>query len=453
MFGVSHLAFNQTTTAPLRSPYLKAIMPLAAQRDNMGLIYADSILQLQVAMLFFRLAGRTMHLGSLALIDEERLLRRLPLITALDDLVGGDGLPHYREFIRRHAYDDYWASYSMRDRYDEVAVPAYLVTGWYDQLLNETFRHFDGWRTKPMSQEAREKTKLLVGPWQHKEIGSSRPFGDIDFGPRAEVNLLDLYVRWYDARLKGIDTGVDDDEPIRIFVMGDNVWRQEEEWPLARTKFAECYLHSGGNANTMRGDGTLSWRLPFADEPADHYLYDPKDPVPTRGGPTVHGKSGPWDRRPIEHRNDVLVYTSDPLESDLEVTGPLSAKVYAASSAPDTDFGATLVDVHPDGKAIIIAEGMLRARFRESWDPPVNPKLMKPGEVYAFPIDLWQTSNVFKAGHRVRLEVSSSNFPRFDRNLNTGHQPGMDAEMQVAKQAVYHDVERPSHILLPVIPR
>lgn len=453
MFGISYVGFTQILTAPLRSPYLKAIMPIGAQRDNKGCIYQDSILQLQTAMMFFRISGRTVHTGTRSLIDDDRLLRRLPLITAMDDLVGGEGADHYREFIRRYTYDEYWKSYSMRHKYDQVAVSAYFVTGWYDNLMNDTFRNFEGWRTKAMSQEACENTKLLVGPWHHGGIGSPEPFGDIGFGPHAAVNIPDLHVRWYDARLKGIDTGVDEEPPLKIFVMGDNVWRYENDWPLGRTKFTEFYLHGGGHANTMSGDGSLSRQPPAGDEPVDKFTYDPEDPVPTHGGQTVWEQCGPWDRRPIEHRNDVLVYTSEPLESDLEVTGPLIVTLYASSSAPDTDFGGTLVDVHPDGKAIIIAEGMLRARFRESWDPPVNPKRMKPGEVYAFPIDLWHTSNVFKAGHRIRLEISSSNFPRFDRNLNTGHQPGMDTEKQIAKQTIYHDAERPSHILLPVIPR
>ena len=234
--------------------------------------------------------------------------------------------------------------------------------------------------------------------------------------------------------------------------MGENVWRDEAEWPLARTEYANYYLHGVGRANSLHGDGALNTEPP-GDEPHDRYRYDPEDPVPTLGGQIMEipgTVDGPWDRTPVERRDDVPVYTSQPLPHDVEVTGPVSLTLFAASSALDTDFTGTLVDVHPDGKAIIICEGLLRARFRESI---THPTLIESGQVYELRIDMWETSNLFKAGHRVRLEVSSSNFPRFDRNPNAGHQSGMDAEMRVAEQTVFHDGQRPSHLTLPVIPR
>ena len=298
--------------------------------------------------------------------------------------------------------------------------------------------------------EAREVTRLLVGPWTHGSIGSAQPPGDIDFGLPAGVDIIAEHIRWYDRRLKGIENGMDDEPPIRLFVMGENVWRYEREWPLARTQYTNYYMHSGGRANSLLGDGVLSPASP-AGEPTDRYSYDPENPVPTMGGPVMSPElTGPRDRRSVERRDDVLVFTSEPLTRDAEVTGPVVVTLYASSSAPDTDFTATLVDVYPSGQAINICEGIRRTRFRESLE---TPTLIEPGRTYEYQISLWETGNVFKAGHRIRLEISSSNFPRFDRNLNTGHQPGLDAEIKVADQTIYHDSERPSHVSLPIIPR
>jgi len=232
-------------------------------------------------------------------------------------------------------------------------------------------------------------------------------------------------------------------------VMGENTWRDETEWPLARTRFTPVYLSSGGKANSRQGDGRLDMAPP-GTQPSDTYVYDPADPVPTCGGTFIGLGNGVRNQTAVEERDDVLVYTGAMLERDLEVTGPVVLKLFAASSAPDTDFTAKLVDVRPDGYAQNIAEGVVRARFRESLE---FPTLIQPGRVYEYTIDLWSTSHVFKAGHRLRLEVSSSNFPRYDRNQNTGHELGADAEIRPAQQTVFHDDRLPSHLLLPVIPR
>ena len=450
-FGISYFGFAQTLTAPLASPHLKAMVPMASQQDNFGHFYVDGALQLHVALNFMGMAGRTMQRGSQSLLDPIELCRRLPLITALDDFVD---LPFYRDVISHYTFDDFWRSYSLRDRYGEIAVPAYFMTGWYDNLLHETFTLFQGFKARGATPETRRLTRLLVGPWRHLGIGSPVPIGDIDFGMGSAVNVAGEHLRWYDRRLKGFENGIDDEPPVRLFVMGENVWRGEREWPLARTRFTDYYLHSGGTANTLHGDGGLD-TAPPAGEPPDRYRYDPADPVPTLGGP-VGGAllfpdlSGPKDRRPVELRDDVLVYTSEPLAAAVEVTGPVTMALYASTSATDTAFTATLVDVHPTGPAIIICDGIRRARFRESIE---RPSLIEPGEVYEYRIDLWETSNVFKAGHRIRVEVSSSNFPRYDRNLNTGRRPGLDAEMRIAEQTVFHDSAHPSRVTLPVIPR
>ena len=384
---------------------------------------------------------------STSLLDWDALWRRLPLESALDDIVD---LPFYKDAVRHASYDEFWSGYGLRGRYGEVETPAYFITGWYDNLLHEAFKLHAGWSTQSRSDESRRRTRLLVGPWSHQNIGGSEPFGSIDFGRAAALDVVEEQLRWYDRRLRGIDNGIDDEPPIRIFVMGENVWRSEAEWPLARTELTRFYLHSPRAANSLAGDGTLSTTHPEA-EPADTFSYDPNDPVPTLGGPFMMlTSSGPWDRRPVERRDDVLVYRSARLEEDVEVTGPVEVTLYASSDAPDTDFSATLVDVYPDGRAVILCEGIRPARFRESL---AHPTPIEPGQVYELRIDLWETSNLFKRGHRIGLEVSSSNFPRFSRNLNTGAAPGISADMRVANQTVYHDAQRPSHVTLPVIPR
>ena len=284
--------------------------------------------------------------------------------------------------------------------------------------------------------------------------------GDLDFGPESLKVIVEEQLRWFDHWLKGIDNGAMDDPPIRLFVMGINEWRGESEWPLARTQFTPYYFDSDGSANSAFGDGRLTVTPP-GGEPSDQFVYNPERPVPSIGGNlstaswawTESGENpivaGPVDQRMIEHRHDVLVYTGEQREEDLEVTGPLEVVLYASSSAPDTDFTARLVDVHPDGLAVVLAEGILRGRFRRGFDQEV---WLEPGEVDEFRIQLYPTSNVFLKGHRIRVDISSSNFPRFSRNLNTGEDVGTGTRLQVAHQTVMHNEQFPSHILLPVIP-
>ena len=446
-FGISYVGFTQTLSAPFRSPYVKGLVPIAGQQDNFGHLYVDGALHLHVAMVFHIWIGRGLQTDARALMDEMEIYRRLPLISALDDIAD---IPWYRDIIRHHTYDEFWKQYGVRDEYDQVDTPAYFITGWYDAMVHEGFKQYMGWKAKAISEDTRRTTRIMVGPWSHGGIGTAESFGDVDFGQGGAVDMVDEQLRWYDRRLRGIDNGIDHEPPVRIFVMGENLWRSENEWPLARTRYSPYYLSSDGRANSLHGTGTLSAELPN-DAGLDRYSYDPENPVPTVGGPIMHVRyAGPHDRRAVERRDDMLVYTSEPLEQDLELTGPVTMTLYASSSARDTDFTATLVDVHPDGRAINICEGLRRARFRESIE---EPTLIEPGRVYEYTIDMWETSNVFKAGHRLRAEVSSSNFPRFDRNLNTGNRPGMDAEMQVAEQTVRYGGEYASHINLPVIPR
>jgi putative CocE/NonD family hydrolase len=306
---------------------------------------------------------------------------------------------------------------------------------------------------------ASRRPHLIVGPWAHGDILGMYP--ERRYGTRAGVDGFDLtgqHLRWFDYWLKGVDTGIQNDKPVRLFIMGLDRWREESDWPLPDTAFTQYYLHSAGHANCATGDGTLSVALPCADETEDVYLYDPRDPVPTMGGATylpgrqVGANSGPRDQRVLERRRDVLCYSTPELEHDLEVTGPIELVLFASSSALDTDFTGKLVDVYPSGRAEILTDGILRARYRES---PAHPVLLEPGRIYEMHLDLWATANVFRAGHRMRLEVSSSNFPRFDRNTNSGGTIASETERDLvqAVNRIYHDPAHPSHVILPIIDR
>jgi hypothetical protein len=293
-----------------------------------------------------------------------------------------------------------------------------------------------------------------MGPWSHS-LPLANLVGSVDFGLRSSpisVDIDGLQLKWFDHWLKGVGDGAESSAPVRVFVMGTNEWRDEEGWPLPGTEFRRYYLHSRGRANSMYGDGALSSEAP-GSEPPDHFLYNPLDPVPTVGGGLCCYpgalQGGAFDQSSVEHRADVLVYSTEPLAEDLEVTGPVTLRLFAASSAPDTDFTAKLVDVSPCGFARNLTDGIVRARFRES---PSEEKLLEPGRVAEFTIDLWSTANVFKTGHRIRLEVSSSNFPRFDRNPNTSLPLFSSAETRPAVQTVMHDRGFASHLILPVIP-
>ena len=446
-FGISYPGFTQILPAHLRCPYVKGLVPIANQEDNYGHMRYNGVLQLQNAMNFISLGDRMLQTEHMERINLEEVYRHLPLVSAFDGIAER---PFYREVIRHSCFDEFWSSYSMKNRYDEVETPALFITGWYDNLVHEGFKCFKGFSTRARSQEAREKTKLIVGPWSHKSIVGAERIGDIEFGSASAVDIPEVHLRWYDQRLKGIDNGIDGEPPVKIFVMGENAWRFENEWPLARTNYTNFYFHSGGRANSLNGDGTLRVDQP-QDESPDTYSYDPNDPVPTIGGQSLFAENtGPRDRRSVERRDDVLVYSSEPLREDVEVTGSIMVKLFASSSAPDTDYTGALVDVYPNGQAIIICDGIIRARFRESF---TSPELIEPGRIYEYGLELWETSNLFKAGHRIRLEISSSNFPRFDRNLNTGSDPGSDTEFHIAEQTVYHNAQHPSHVVLPIIPR
>ena len=451
MYGTSYPGFTQLLPAPYRSPYVKALVPVAAQSDNYGSIWSTNGLYHLALGVSWGTRQEAVATGR-PVPDPNwmEVMTYLP-IGSIPDRVGV-----YSEFvgntIRHDAYDDFWRQMSIRDQYAEMDVPAFHVTGWYDDLVSETVLNFTRMRELSRSAESRGWQKLLIGPWGHG-VRPSRLYGDMDFGEEVDIDFRALEMEWFDYHLKGTQNGLDQQAPIRIFVMGDNVWRDEYEWPLARAVPTTLFLHSDGFANTRFGDGELSSEFP-ADEPPDQYSYDPRSPVPTYGGHGCCGAGltpdGPLDQQSTQQRQDVLVYTSDPLVEDTEVTGAPRVQLVFSTDVTDTDFFVTLSDVHPDGRAILITEGAVRARFRDSVE---KPTLLTPGGVYEVEIPMWETSNVFKEGHRIRLHVTSSNFPRFNRNLNSGRPMAEETEsdIRVAAQTVYHDRTHASALVLPVI--
>jgi hypothetical protein len=365
--------------------------------------------------------------------------------------------PYYLDWLAHPTYDDYWKKISIEEHFGDIHVPALHIAAWYDIFLGGSLRNYLGIKEHGGNDAARNGQQLMVIIGGH--AGSGRTVGEVDFGPDAPFNEDDVILEWYDFLFKDAKNRFADGKPVKMFVLGENKWREEEAWPLARAKETKYFLHATAAANSSRGKGMLSTTEP-GKETADQFVYDPAKPVPTVGGPLCcdgeHMPPGPRDQRAVESRDDVLIYSTPALAEDTEVTGPVSVELFAKSSAPDTDFTAKLVDVWPDGFAQNITEGIQRASFRDSRE---HPTLINPGQVYKFKIDLWATSNVFKRGHTLRLEVSSSNFPRFDRNLNTGNQRpqlGRHANpadaFTTATNVILHDAEHPSVLLLPVVP-
>jgi putative CocE/NonD family hydrolase len=438
--GGSYVGYTQWITAPDAGDYLKAMYTTVPLFDwYKDTAYTGGACNLAQMMdwgteMAICPKGQTDNRENM---EGHEAIRHLPLST-WDEMIGFK-VDYLRDWIAHPEFDSYWQQYRMIDELDKVKAPNITISGWYDIFVSQAFEYIGR-----LKKESTAGQYMVVGPWPH---GVTRKVGEIDFGKDAQLNSRNLQKNWFDQWLKGKDTDIDKWPPLRIFVMGTNKWRDEYEWPLARTQFTPYFFHSTKGANSINGDGTLSTVAP-GDEPFDKFVYDPANPVPTKGGCNLTIPAGPFDQTEIERRSDVLVFTSDVLSENLEVTGPVQAVLYAASSAEDTDFTAKLVDVYPDGKAMNICDGIIRARYRNGG----KAELIEADKTYRYEIDLWPTSNSFLKGHRLRVEISSSNFPRFDRNPNTGHKFGADAELVKANQKVYHDKLYPSHIVLPVIP-
>lgn len=467
MYGLSYYGYTQLAAAVKQPPHLKALFPIMTFNDmRNGAAYHGGAMELGL-----------MESWTLGTIVPDLLVKKHgptpELASALRQYVGY--VNRFDEWYRKAPVkeweplkafgvtdfffeqaavalddEDFWGQTSMADRFEQLQVPAYHLAGWYDVFLGPTLTNYT-----EMAEKTGKPQKLMIGPWGH---GAFTPnIGERSFGVHSSAQWIDLkedltslQLRWFDHWLKGKDTGITEEAPVKLFVMGINQWRDEYEWPLARTRYVPYYFHSSGRAHSRHGDGSLSPEQP-ADEPVDQYVYDPENPVPTKGGGTLYAgvmTMGPRDQGDIEDRDDVLVYTSQPLLEPLEVTGPVKVNLWAATDAADTDFTAKLVDVQPDGTPYNLTDGIIRAKYRNGY----GSEPIRPGEVVAYEIDLWATSNVFLPGHRIRVEISSSSFPRFDRNPNTGKTMVDSTETKPARQTIFHDEEHPSHILLPIIP-
>lgn len=448
MTGASYGGATQWLSAPLAHPAVKCLVPRVMCVDYYdGLMHPGGAFQLNVMMTWgMRTNGRTGQ--SIDYHNWTDAFRSLPVID-LDGSAGRD-LPFWKDWLNHPSDDGYWDEVNITDKYDQIMSPAYIMGGWYDLYAKDVFDEFVAMRTNSGSLESKQ-SRLIVGPWPHRLAGSQKT-GDVDFGANSLVDLDGQELRWFDYWLKGDDTKIAEEPPIKLFIMGVNEWREEHEWPLPRTDWQKWYLHSGGEANGLLGDGTISVASP-QDESTDNFTYNPEYPVQTVGGNNCCSPEvvpwGPYDQRGVEMRPDVLVYSSDPLESDMTVIGPIKLVLHAATDGVDTDWTAKLVDVSPSGYAMNLCDGIVRTRYRDSFK---KPEMLTPSEIYEYEFDVGVTGNVFKAGHQIRLEVSSSNFPRYDRNLNTGEDNGTSTEMRSAEQTVHHSAARPSHIVLPIIP-
>jgi predicted acyl esterase len=489
MFGGSYSATVQLLAAPLKPPSLVALFPSASYASRYDMVFQGGAFYLgdglswslgQAKDVRRRMLEPRVHRdGEIGLSPEERKqlqstwYRQLPL-ESMEALQLRRYAPGYFELLKHPSYDSFWTTFDVAAKHPQFEVPAYHLTGWYDSLLNGTLANFSGLRANAGTERARRNQRLIVGPWTHaRPTAATTSIGDVSYGPDAGFDSEGLIVRWFrhwmPQDLPSVTAATDKVQaavgigarpgpgpglapdwpgaPVRLFLMGENRWRDEQEWPLTRAQPTRFYLHAARGANGLAGDGRLD-REPPASERPDVYDYDPQHPVPT-------GRFGaysrmPVDRREFQQRQDVLVYTSAPLSEPLEVTGPVTAVLWIASSARDTDFTAAISDVQPDGTARALTDGITRARYRNS---RTTPELLEPGRRYELRIDVGATGNVFLAGHRIRLEISSSNFPRYDRNPNTGAPFATDATTEVARQTVFHESAAASHLVLPVIPR
>ncbi|MCI0662737.1 MAG: CocE/NonD family hydrolase [Acidobacteria bacterium] len=454
--GGSYLGHVQWRAASLQPPNLVAMFPAVASTN----IYANWITLGGAFRLSFnygwgvvRMPNRIMlpqywHAEKYSPVELKygTILNHLPLKDG-DLLSAGYAVQHYRDWLAHPGYDSYWKEISDEEQFSKINVPVHTSGGWFDIFLQGTINGYAGVRKHGANEKARSQTRMIIGAWGH---GPTQKFGDIDFGPNNMRVQFETELRWFDHQLKGIDNGVNREPPVEIFYMGINQWQHEQDWPIPGTKYTPYYLTSEGAANSSSGNGQL-----IIDKPggaaSDTFNYDPNNPVPTLGGNNCCGTptlAGPKDQRVIENRKDILVYTSPSLNEPLSIAGPVKMKLYAATDGPDTDWVIKLIDVYPDGLSINVAEGILRARYRKGTD---KMELLKPGEVYEFEIDLVGTANVFLPGHRIRVDITSSHFPQFDRNPNTGEPFGMSAKVRLAKQTIYHTLQQPSHILLPVV--
>ncbi len=471
IYGSSYMGITCLQAALAAPPHLEAAVAyLTGTNLYQGWVYSGGALELGFNMGYSQ--GKLLQaVGRLGLDEstQQRLMREfresnsdraalceyLPLSDA-PVLREREVLPDWHDYLEHDCYDDYWHETDVVGRAAEINAPILHIAGWYDQFLKG---HLDlnlALQDHPVAG-LRDAHRFIIGPWDHNSYEGHRLTwaGERNFGGQAlsgVMGLGDTILQWFDHWLKDRDTPLMKEPSVRYFMMGDtNEWIKANRWPPPN-KPTRFFLHSGGMANSRLGDGILSRDEP-GDQPADTYCYDPENPVPTVGGRTFSlaaGESGVQDQSEVEEREDVLVYSSQPLERALQIAGNVRVRLWIASDGPDTDFTGKLVDVEPGGYCAVVADGIMRARFR---DPFEQPSFLVPGEPTELEIDLWDVAYTFKAGHAIRLEVSSSSFPRFSRNANGLVSPerALPEDLRVAQQTVFHDGQRPSHLVLPVI--
>lgn len=441
--GGSYNGRIQWLTAVERPPHLTTMIAMVTPSDPFFEWPTGLPLPMDISWYHFT-AGRVSQ--NMDAVDWAKIQRHLPMKT-MDEAAGRPNR-YWKEMFEHTQLDEWWEPLRYQNKFNRVNVPILHISGWYDDEQVGTPYNFTAMTMQLNRPKIRLNQKLLMGPWPHA-INSTSKLGEVDFGPTAIIDLNGYWLRWFDHWLKGIDNGIMREPSVRVFVMGENRWVDENEWPIERTQYAKYYLHSRGRANSLFGDGTLSTSLPD-DQPYDTYVNDPARPVPFITEPSFAQIGSADDYRPVERRDDVLVYTSEPLTEDVLVCGPITGWLYAASSARDTDFMMKLLDVWPNGYAQRLTDGMVRARFREGME---RPALIEPERVYKYSMSLWYTCQMFKQGHSIRVEVASTAFPKYDRNPNTGEALGTSTRLETAQQKIYHDRERASFVSLPIIPR
>lgn len=462
MFGLSYMGWTQWWTATQGPPSLKAIVPEVAPPDQLyNGPYQNGILVGWAMDWAAAMAGRTGQVigdseyGGFA-AGRTRDFMQLPYATLCERRGAVDAL-WFRTWIEEPlATSKYWQgiAYQTPESYGRVTVPSLNITGWFDANYPGSPRNYLGVKQHGATSAARSP-RLVIGPWVHIY---NRPVkvDDVDYGPQAVLDMDGYICRFFDHELLGVDNGIDRDPPVHLFVMGRNAWRAEQDWPVPGTKWTEFYLHSDGRANSLNGDGRLDTTPPTTAEPADGYQYDPANPTPSA---LVGGHiNGAADTRAVAARDDVLVYTTPELTEDVEIVGPIEAKLFAATCRRDTDWMVRLIDVRPDGRAGLLCDGVLRARHRDPEDHgafnAARLSEIEPEKPYEYTISFWRgTGNLFKKGHCIRVEISSAYFPYYLPNPNTGADNiGLETKKVVAYQHVFHDAEHPSHIILPIVP-
>jgi len=431
MIGRSNPGLYCWYAAIARPPHLATIAPAVATADPLRLVpYIDMVFSPTIVPWLCMTAVKE-TLSDVSNVDEVRAFNHLPVIESAQ-LAGCPRPQFWDDWFNHQKDDDYWRALSIERRLDRVQVPVLGIAGWHDDARG-TIRNFvvmNGLSHHP-------PLRVVMDAGAHKGID----YVNGDFGPKGRIDHRALQLRWFDHYLKGLANGVDSEAPLDLFVIGDNTWRQEREWPLARTVWADFYLRKGGVLDTVAP----------GSEDADQYRYDPGDPTPYLVDARELELNINEDYQAVHaQRKDLLTYTTAPLEKDTEITGPMTASLWASTNARDTDWNVMILHVYPDGRAVRIQDGVARARFRNGFD---RPSLLNPGEVNRYDIDLWFTSMVIPAGHRIRVSVASSAFPKYDRNLNTGGDNERDTKYVPAQQRIFHDARHPSHVRLPLIPR